>query len=162
MKEKLIICIVYIFFFCGCRGHVENDVIRKIENGCKGKVGSGCVIDLKKITAFDWEKMYLFPAWTSTDSIEKVIGIPYDKRDVEDSHSRILFVHRDKVIYEEDFVSLDYNNSTIAFQKKKSLFYTGKNYISSSDAVFNVVRTKIENSCRNCYFYSLQPLKLAN
>ena len=77
------------------------------------------IIDLKTITPFQWDKLYVFYGWTEGDSIAKFIDIPYNKGMVPDDEERMIYVSEKKIIYEEDFPQADGKNNGIIFNFKR-------------------------------------------
>jgi len=98
--------------------------------------------------------MFIFRDWTTSDSIGKIVGFVYNGKDVQDDHSRLIFTDRNKVVHEEDIVSLEYNSSTITFPQlsdsERELWY-----LKPSTAIFNVEKGKAKESCATCCIYSL-------
>jgi hypothetical protein len=148
-----------IALFSGCNSSVVNGLINEADKTCKTDARPGCVISLKTATKFKWERMYLFGAWTISDSITRVIGFKYNGDDVPDDNTRMLFFDSNKVVYEEDFESLDYYDSAISFRTDTDIFYMGRHYLTPLTAVFKVAKDKTEHSCKECFFYSLKPVK---
>lgn len=159
MKKQQIIFIFIILSSLGCKMSVEKEILQQLKRDDFSKRKEHTLL-MNEITNFEWEKMYIFSNWTSADSIKTAINLEYNGEGVPDSYSRIIFVNGNKIIYQEDFKSLDYNNSTISFQTlDNSTFYTGRHYLTPSSAKFNIIKTKTEGGCSDCYFYSLIILK---
>ena len=115
---------------------------------------------MKDVTKFKWDKMYLFGSWTISDSILHVIGFKYEDGDVPDDNRRMLFVLDGKVVYEEDFKSLDYYTSTLNFPEvDDSLRKSPKPYFTPEDAIFVVEKHSDAPGCKDCFAYSLAPIK---
>ena len=143
----LILCVL-----SACKGSLKEDLISKINKECGSHANSNCIINLKDVTEFKWDKMYLFPNWTTNDSIAKVIGFKYNGDDVQDQYNRMLFTLGKKVVYEEDYESLDSYNSSISFdQASDSFLPVGK-------SIFRIKADRVEGSCKDCFFYSLEPV----
>jgi len=103
--------------------------------------------------------MYLFPAWTISDSISNKIGFKYMEEDVPDDNTRMLFTLGNKVVHEEDFVSLDYH-SVIDFSMAGDSIHKGRlYYLTPTQAIFKVEKTKDKDACKDCYIYSFALIK---
>ncbi len=152
------LCITFLliaWIFAGCRNSVKDDLIDSVDDKCRSK--SECVISMKNVTKFQWDKLYMFGAWTYSDSIAKKIKLPYFGSGVPDDYFRLLFVKGDKVCYEEDILQSDYFNSTIfLYGLSDSLDKAKINYFSPSTAVFNVSKSKNESGCERCLCYSFK------
>ncbi|WP_162996707.1 hypothetical protein [Mucilaginibacter kameinonensis] len=144
----------------GCKSSITDRLISKINRDCGSRTEPMCTIVLKDATGFKWDKLYLFGAWTISDSIKNKIRVNYDGEDVQDDYRRLLFTYNDKVVYEEDFKSFDYGNSTIGISVDiDSLLQAKVPYFTPSNAIFTVDKGKIEGSCDKCFEYSLTPQK---
>ncbi|CAN1209438.1 hypothetical protein TUMEXPCC7403_04390 [Tumidithrix helvetica PCC 7403] len=64
---------------------------------------SGTSLKLRSLTAFDWDKVYIFPPYTSVDEIQKSLGFPwkaaessriFEREDI----SLLVFVKRNQVV----------------------------------------------------------------
>ena len=161
MKSKNIIYrILVIAVLSGCKNSMEDSLINKVTQECSRQTRSACTIALKDVTKFKWDKMYIFPDWTTSESIAKTVGFNYGGNDVQDDYSRMLFTYGNKVIYEEDFKSLDYNKSTINFPEvSDSLNDTKSHYFTPSDAIFTEEKDKTKNGCEECFDYSFMSVK---
>ena len=154
--KKWYLCLLLFVIFSSCKRSLVDNMVFEIKHTCADPIVSVCVVDIQKVTNFKWDTMYLFNDWTFSDSISKAIGFSYDGSDVPDDYSRILFICNKKVVYEEDFIASDYNKSTINFYSvMDSLSKVKISYITSSKAIFNVRAGKYENSCKDCFVYSL-------
>lgn len=142
MRHKYTIFAFIIFCLFGCKLSIEKKILKQLERIDFSKRNDHTLL-MREITDFEWDKMYLFSNWTSADSIETTIDLEYHREDVPDSYSRMIFVNRNRIVYEEDFKSLDYNNSAISFQTSdNSTFYTGRNYLTQ--AMQNLISLKLK------------------
>ena len=69
------ICILGIYFSaCG------NSTINKYNNSFNNTIKSlqNGKVNLHKLTDFEWDKMYTFPAYTSKEEIEQILGFESD------------------------------------------------------------------------------------
>lgn len=144
----------------GCRQNVKNDLITKVDRQCGDKPKGSCIVNLKDVTDFKWDRMYIFPNWTSSDTISKITGLNYTGNDVEDQYYRMLFVSRNAVVHEEDNKDLDYYNSSIEFLGTDTTDLNGNGYsLTYSQAVFTVIKGKIEGACPKCFLYSFSAVE---
>ncbi len=157
MSKYVVFLILGLAALSGCKSSVTDNLITRAEQKCMG--GSDCVITLKEVTKFEWDKVYFFPNWTTSDSISSVIKIKY-YADVPDQYTRMLFVYKGKIVHEEDYPELDYKHSMISFDEDSSdtLKLDARN-ITPYNALFKVSKSKLENSCADCFSYNLTPIK---
>lgn len=135
---------------------MEDRLISKINQECGNQTKPGCEIALKAVTPFEWDKLYFFGAWTTPDSIAEIIGFAYEGDAVPDDYRRILFVQGTKVVYQEDFMPLNYYSSTIDFpEMSDSLAQVKTPFLTPDNALFIVDKEKVEDACKECFFYSL-------
>ena len=152
--------LLIIAVLSGCKSSVTDSLISKINQDCGNQTKSTCTVVLKDVTKFKWDKLYFFGSWTTSDSIKKVIRVNYDGEDVQDDYRRMLFTYNNKVVYEEDFKSFDYSNSTVNFPDIiDSLLHAKPPYFTPSDAIFTAEKGKTKGSCDKCFEYSLMPIK---
>ena len=154
MIKKTTLSFWAIALLSGCKDSFKDNLITRIVSTCGNR--PDCTIDIRAITKFKWDRMYIFQDWTTSDSIAKAIGHRYDRDDVPDDYSRILFTDGLKVVYEEDIKSLPYYASTIEFRDLTDS--TGKSFMCTFtplNAIFFAQKEKIKGGCDNCYLYSL-------
>ena len=155
MIRKIISALITIAVLSGCKKSVKEGLISKINQDCS-QPKSGCTVVLKDVTQFKWNKLYFFGSWTTSDSIKSIIGFDYNTDDVADDYTRMLFINNDKVVFEEDFKSFEYGNSTISFPEiADSLLHSKPPYLTPSNAVFIAEKGKTKGSCKECFGYSL-------
>jgi len=141
--------------FTGCKNSLKEDIINNIDDNCKAN--SGCIVRIKDVTKFNWNKLFVFGAWTSSDSIKSKINLPYSGEDVPDDYVRLIFIDNNKICYEEDILQLDNFNSTLIFPGLiDSLNKARVNYFSPLSAIFNVKKGKNDSGCQKCYYYGLR------
>jgi len=69
----LFICIVVF----GCKRENDSPVSYAIEE--KVSHGAGTIIDIAKLTTFEWDKLYIFGPYDNLDSIHDIVGIKFLK-----------------------------------------------------------------------------------
>lgn len=143
----------------GCKGDGDKTLIKELEQSSNKRAGVKCCIAIESLTKFKWDKVYVFPDWSISDTISKAIGFHYSGSDVQDDYSRILFTYNKEVVYEEDFKSLNYGNSSIDFSDMTDNVSKSK-YINftPTTAVFSIQILK-PNDCQGCLIYKLKSNK---
>ncbi|MBS1519454.1 MAG: hypothetical protein JST50_00545 [Bacteroidetes bacterium] len=155
-----LIFISLLTIISSCTNNVTDNLIKKAEQKCTDKKHSPCVITLNEVTKFQWDKLYLFPSWTNSDTISSRIGFEYTGDDVPDDNTRMLFTKGKQVVYEEDFKSLDYYNSVVEFQAEfDSLIPEKLHFLTPAQAIFTVESTSDPQACKGCYIYTFTPVK---
>jgi hypothetical protein len=160
MIRNIISTLLIIAVLSGCKNSVKDSLVSKINQDCGSQTKPTCTVVLKDVTQFKWDKLYFFGSWTTSDSIKKVIRVNYEGDDVQDDYRRMLFTYNNKVVYEEDFKSFDYSNSTISFPEIiDSILHAKPPYLTPSDAIFTAEKGKTKGSCKECFDYSLSVKK---
>lgn len=155
-----LVVVLLLVIISSCTNNVTDDLIKKTEQKCADNEHSPCIITLNEVTEFQWDKLYLFPSWTNSDTISNRIGFEYTRDDVPDDYTRMLFTKQKQVVYEEDFKSLDYYNSAIEFQTEfDSLSPEKLHFLTPAKAIFTVEKTRDQQSCKGCYIYLFTPVK---
>ena len=152
--------VLYLFLslmlFVSCKNTVESKIVDRLKKECGNDTPSKCSLSMKDATNFDWDKLYIIPDWTTSDSIARAIRLEYSGGDVPDDITRIIFIAGRKVVHEEDIMSLDYRNSTIDFNSRVIGIANGKvRCFTTKKAVFLVRKIKIDGSCSDCYSFIL-------
>lgn len=151
--------LLFIAITSGCKGEVESSLIRAINQKYESQPKSRCSVALKEVTPFAWDKLYLFGSWTTSTAIAEATGLEYHGEYVPDDYRRMLFIQGDKVVHEEDYKPFDYNTSTIDFPELiDSLSQAKSPFFTPATALFLADKGKIEQSCTDCFFYSLSVL----
>ena len=151
--------LLLVVVLTSCGKDIERNIIDKVSKEFINNPKKNHILDLKDVTKFQWDKVYLIQDWTTSDSIALITGLKYNGNDVKDDYTRMLFVSKNQIVHEENFRSLDYNKSTICFQTDSNTnFYTQKDYLRPTESKFMVEQSKIKGSCKECFFYSLIPL----
>src|ERR1700761_6716328 len=109
------LAVLLAVFVTGCTESFTGKLVDRCAAICKQNDKSRGTLNLKDITDFSWTKMYVFPGWTTSDTISRITGVKYAKSDVPDDYRRMIFFNGDKEVYEEDFIPFDYYHSTINF-----------------------------------------------
>ncbi|HEX8328316.1 MAG TPA: hypothetical protein VF629_12295 [Hymenobacter sp.] len=160
MISNKISILLFVTAITGCKTGMTDRLINKVSQDCGNIEKPICNLSLREVTPFQWDRLYFFGAWITSDSISKVTGIHYHGNGVRDDYRRMIFTLNNEIVYEEDFESFDYNNSVINFLEiPDSLMNTKPHFLTPINAVFLVKKVKIEGSCKDCYSYNLSIVK---
>lgn len=84
----------------GCQStktSLSEKIINEIDGNCK--INGTCVITMKEITDFKWDKMVVFGVGTSAVEVSQALGLEYTGS--TDLMSGMIFVLNNKVVHEE-------------------------------------------------------------
>lgn len=118
--------------FSSCK---DNSIAARLYCKCDGQIK--CIRQVKDVTTFKWDKVYIFSIGASLEDIEKTLGIPYKLwQDVGD---RIIFIEKGKVVYHEEYFPYPEH-----IEKGRSFFELSKApYVGQySTATFSVTKQK--------------------
>ena len=136
--------------FTSCEVHTQFDelVYHEISSIDKRQsIEDTLLIDLKSITKFKWDKMYVFDEMTLGSEIQEELGFAYASNHVPDGYKRIIFTENESVVKCYQYFSLD---ATIQFRLPKGkTFFTHK---ESSFFAFKRSKSIIKGT-----FYDLYP-----
>ncbi|AYA41822.1 hypothetical protein HZS38_15915 [Xenorhabdus nematophila] len=62
---------------------------------------TACLIDVSRITPFDWDKMYIIDKGMRREDIENIIGAAFNKK--ASLFYKIIFVRNKKVVYSDEY-----------------------------------------------------------
>jgi hypothetical protein len=157
LSETIVGCLLLLVVLAGCKNSFQHKLAERIKQKCGTQPKAGCAINLKDVTTFKWDRMYLFGSWTTSDSIASKIGFKYDSDDTYDDTQRILFTDGNKVVFEED---IDYLNGDkeILFDTTDDTLFQSKSYYTSSEAIFDAIK----NDDKEFAEYSLTHAKIRN
>jgi hypothetical protein len=82
---------------CSRSGVIERRIGERVD-GCDP--AAPCIIRVKDVTDFPWEKMYAFDYGVSHDQIEKALGVPYPN--YIEFQRRLVFLNDGKIVHRED------------------------------------------------------------
>ena len=95
---KKIIFYLSIVLFFGCQNDIQKNIVQEIKQKCK--ITDTCTVRIIDLTAFEWEKMYIFNESSSLEEIDKVLGFKYEY--FKDIARRIIFTKSNEVVYHQD------------------------------------------------------------
>jgi len=126
----------------------DNSIAAKLYSKCDGQ--NKCIQQVKDVTNFKWDKIYIFSVGASLEDIEKTMGVPY--KQWQDIGDRIIFVENDKVVYHEEYFPYPEH-----IEKDRTFFELSKTpYVGQfSTATFSVAKQK--NDKGELYF-SVTPI----
>jgi len=146
--KKLGLILLLFLILCSCKKSLKDKIIAKFEEKCKGD--SVCIIDLKELTDFKWDKFYLVDLGVDPD---KALGFRYPYW--EDMATRIIFTLGNRVTYHEDeFPDLDNKyDGGLAFDIRTN--NTSYWSCSSKNAVFTIKKIIYDD----LIYYKISPIK---
>lgn len=117
MKKNFLLYLFICIVVLGCKRENDSPVSDAIEE--KVSHGVGTIIDIAKLTAFEWDKLYIFGPYDNRDSIHDIVGIKflkvndipaatvadYDKKDrcriryITEGFTFFVFVKEGKVVH---------------------------------------------------------------
>jgi hypothetical protein len=152
LLKKVIFSIPIVVLLSGCGNNLQNRVAERITQECGNKPMPNCKIELRTVTEFKWDKMYIFGSWTTSDSISKTIGFKYSGDDIGDDTQIILFTNGKQIVYQED---IDYLNGSkkILFDDENDSLFLSKKYYSPSEAIF---RVNLDTTAEFAKFYLIR------
>jgi hypothetical protein len=68
--------VIFIEDFAEYQVEVEQQIVLAVEK--KHQDGEKVLIDFKKIAPFDWDKLYIFTPYTSSEIIDNELGFSWD------------------------------------------------------------------------------------
>lgn len=98
MKKLILLSVVTLLLFSCSRhkGKIELALTKEIES-CNTP---DCRVELKKVTDFEWDKVYFFEIPSTKEYVNKCIGIDYANY-VEFTRP-IIFLNKGKIVYSEN------------------------------------------------------------
>src|ERR1043166_1470867 len=84
---------------CGWQSNsVEARIVNRINQQC-GKAGD-CIIRIREVTPFDWDKMYVFTDGAAQGEVDKALGVPFPN--YTEFTRKIVFMNRGVIVYSEE------------------------------------------------------------
>ncbi|MDE1476206.1 hypothetical protein KKI95_16705 [Xenorhabdus bovienii] len=93
-----IITILSICFIVFYKWDVKDGIANYADAYCE--MDQDCLIDLSKVTPFNWDKAYIFQPGELYPYIDKAIGMKYNFIDVG---LKFIFIKDNKIIYSEEY-----------------------------------------------------------
>lgn len=155
MKIKYqLIYVSLVFSLFGCqkgynKAKIEKDIYNAIAKECLSS--SDCVINISKITTFDWDELFVINAGTRSDEVSKIIGIEYPSSD-NYTRRRYIFLKDKVIVYKED-IKYDPSapiNGIVIFGNP---FELPKYNIYKKNSLFKITEIRSSKS----HFYILEP-----
>ena len=148
--KKIFLASFFFMIIISCSNkNFENQIVKNID---KKLENNSCLIKMKDITTFPWDKMYVFKYTATLEQIENTVGTPLPK--YTEFTRKIIFTLNGKIIYfeEEETDIEDLLNKEVVFNIPDSLNYL---CFLIDKATFNV---KIKNFEKG-KFYDLNQIK---
>jgi len=147
MKRVSILFTVCIVVLSACKKNLQERILIDIYSECKKKE---CVINIKNVTDFNWNRMYIFSVQASQEEMNKAMGFTYNGW--SDLTSQIVFTLNDSIVYvEKDSYDPD-APSKINFGEDNDTAHCMM--FTPATAIFRVHKEPIKKVC-----YTLLPIK---
>ena len=76
---------------------IEGKLVTRINTTCSES--SGCIIRLRDVTDFAWDRVYVFKTTADQSGVEKVIGVPFPQ--YREFRRSMIFLKGGKLVYGE-------------------------------------------------------------
>lgn len=91
---------ILVYLVCSCTffsTKIENRIGWWVRWNCANQVA--CILRLRELTNFDWDKVYAFPLGTTQEDVERIIGgkIP----EFQEFSRTLVFIRDNQIIYVE-------------------------------------------------------------
>ncbi len=159
---------ILILFICSCTSKPKVFLEEKIISVAKLCINDkSCSVDLKEITSFKWDSLFVFYEYDDCEYISKIISLKYSGKDVPDGKMRMLFTKGKSLVYEEDFGGITYKESHVylfmpidsgSYSLEKHAYTKTLFAISANQSKFVIKKTKQPSDCDSCYYYYLSPV----
>lgn len=98
MKRLYVLTLLILLMFGCSKSRVIEQRIGKRIDDCKS--ADACIIRIKDLTDFQWDKMYVFEYGARLEQIEKALGTKYP--DYVEFKRRIVFLKGGGIVHRED------------------------------------------------------------
>jgi hypothetical protein len=153
MKKILLIILAVILLLTGCgkieKHEIRDKIIRNIE--LKSKNTDECIISIKEITDFKWDKLVMFNEGASRQEINSVLGFRYEGE--TDLTVLTIFLFKGKIVYQENEAYDPEKPSKLFVQYPDSQIHHME--FSFDKAVFKGTKEQIDGE----YYYKIAPIK---
>ena len=97
--KRLYILSLTLFLVLGCSrsGLIERRIGERVDS-CKPD--TSCIVKIKELTSFQWDKMFVFSHGASPEYIEKALGTPLPE--YVEFQRRIVFLKDGAIVHRED------------------------------------------------------------
>lgn len=147
-----LILLLTILLFYGCVESFDNKFATYIERTCSlAELEEGCLVNLKSITDFDWDSVYIFSGLMTSSEINQILGFDSHSKLLQDNYKRIVFVKGKTVVFQSQYYGLDENVQFRGHEKKASSFIQ----FSNDSAMFFAVKRR--RALQNGFFFDLFP-----
>jgi|GEM_PF-3174433 len=139
MREYYILGFLFLLLSCNHnkgRTEFEKNVEEKFISDCDNV--RICRLDIKEITQFDWDTMYVFKPTVSAAEIDDILGFKYPY--FQDVAFRIIFIKDNQVVYHDDYFP-NFDNSLTSILKFN---FEDSEYlkVSTQNAFFQIIQEK--------------------
>ena len=96
--KRLLVATLSLLLLCGCSKRLEESIAQRIDETCKSS--EPCVLRIKDLTHFEWDKMYVFEYSAELYDIETALGTSFP--DFVQFRRRMVFLKGGRIVYRED------------------------------------------------------------
>ncbi len=108
----VVLFLIYFIFFY--KWDVKEAIASYADDNCQ--VNKDCMIDLQKITPFNWDRAYIFSRGITRKDISDAIGMNF--QDMFDVGVKYIFIKDNQIVYFQDyFPDLDYRDKNQVIPK---------------------------------------------
>ncbi|CDH04988.1 conserved hypothetical protein [Xenorhabdus bovienii str. oregonense] len=151
----VVLAFVYFIFFY--KWDVKEAVAYYADVNCQ--VNKDCLIDLHKITPFDWDRAYIFQSGETRENIRDAIGVNFLY--MIDVGVKYIFIKDNKIVYfEEYFPDMDYRDKNQVTPKFASYLLKGdypSYYFLTKDNSQLLIKIRGDLQRKNNTFYEISP-----
>jgi len=99
MMKRISILTLASFLLLGCSrsGLIEQRIGDRVDS-CQPN--TSCIVKIKELTSFQWDKMFVFSYGASPEYIEKALGLPLPE--YVEFQRRFVFLKDGRIVYRED------------------------------------------------------------
>jgi hypothetical protein len=99
MKWSVTTLLLLLLAFCACgSSNFETRIAKRVNSSCGAS--TTCLIRIKDLTDFQWDKMYVFKYNATLEQIKEALGVSLPEK--SQFTRKIVFMKEGKVIYNEE------------------------------------------------------------
>jgi hypothetical protein len=158
MSKFKYVIVVILFIVYGCHNKsLRSDIIKSAEDHFKNQsADSVFVYDIGSYIDFDWDTLYVFGEYTTTEEISSELGFDCSCPIVGDSKQRMIFTKDKEIVYTENanirnedfklqFIPKDWKvGGHLKYSKFDTLFFISRDYTNDGRIFYNLFPQKIE------------------
>jgi hypothetical protein len=131
--KSVLASIALLLLSSNCSQRFESIIRERIVKQCKPN--SDCIISIKELTNFNWEKFYVFGVTTTLEDMNKALGFNYPY--YKEFCRTLVFLENNQIIYHEENASNieRIENNEVVFNYSDSVKFA---CFTPSNAIFEV------------------------